>query len=128
MTRNHCLLFGGLAFLALGITEFAYAVPAIPSVPTPSGVTLSSNPLDDGVTLFQWGIKALCALVAVVALGTAAALGMPKFAEASRGKVTYGDASFNLFMLILGAVVVVILCAYVYSQVNGGGALIGSGP
>ena len=59
MTRNHCLLLGGLALLALGITEFAYAIPAIPSVPTPSGVNLSSNPLDDGVTMFQWGIKVL---------------------------------------------------------------------
>ena len=127
MTRTHCLMLGGLALLALGITEFAYAVPAIPSVPTPSGVTLSSNPLDDGVTMFQWAVKVMCALIAVAALGTAAALGMPKFAEASRGKVTYGDASFNLFMLILGAVIVVILCAYVYGQ-TGGGALIGSGP
>ena len=118
MTPNHALLFCGLALLTMGLTEFAYAVPGIPSIPTPSGVTLSSNPLDDGVSMFQWGIKVMCALVAVAALGTAAALGMPKFAEASRGKVTYGDASFNLFMLILGAVVVVILCAYVYGQVG----------
>ena len=102
MTRTHCLLFASLALMALGCAECAYAVPAIPSIPTPSGVTLSSNPLDDGVTMFQWGIKVMCALVAVAALGTAAALGMPKFAEASRGKVTYGDAAFNLFMLILG--------------------------
>ncbi len=127
MTLHRCLLLGCLTLLALGITEFAYAVPAIPSVPEPSGVTLSSNPLDDGVTMFQWAVKVMCALIAVAALGTAAALGMPKFAEASRGKVTYGDASFNLFMLILGAVIVVILCAYVYGQ-TGGGALIGSGP
>ena len=65
MTLHRCLLLGSLALLALGITEFAYAVPAIPSVPTPSGVTLSSNPLDDGVTMFQWGIKVMCALIAV---------------------------------------------------------------
>ena len=127
MTRTHCLLFASLALMALGCAEFAYGVPAIPSVPTPSGFTLSSNPLDDGVTMFQWAVKVMCALIAVAALGTAAALGMPKFAEASRGKVTYGDAAFNLFMLILGAVVVVILCAYVYGQ-TGGSALIGSGP
>ena len=98
--------------------------PTIARTPFP---VIDCTSLDDGVTMFQWAVKVMCALIAVAALGTAAALGMPKFAEASRGKVTYGDAAFNLFMLILGAVVVVILYAYVYGQ-TGGGALIGSGP
>jgi hypothetical protein len=111
-----------IAVVALLASDLSFAQQAIPSVPAPSGVTLSSNPLDDGVSLFKWMIKIVCVLGSLAALATAMALGMPKFAEASRGKATYGEASFNMFMLILGAVVVATLAAFVYGKVDGGGA------
>ena len=95
----------------------------VPSVPAPSGVTLTSNPLDDGISLFKWGIKAICVIVALGALAAAAMLGMPKFLQAANGKGTYSDAAFNMFMLILGAVVVGVLCAFVYTRVGSGGSI-----
>jgi hypothetical protein len=121
MKRYLPYLLIGVAALLIG--DSAFAQNAIPSVPAPSGVTLTSNPLDDGVSLFKWGIKLILVLAALASLSGAAWFSWPKFVEASNNKGTYGMAVGNMFMLIVGAVVVCTLCAFAYNQIDGGGAI-----
>ena len=66
---NSMIPLVAVAVLALMAADLSFAQQAIPSVPAPSGVTLSSNPLDDGVSLFKWMIKIVCVLAPLMGAG-----------------------------------------------------------
>lgn len=95
----------------LACTGQLYA-QVMPSTPLPTGVLVSSNPIDAGVRLMKFGANYGFFGIAVIGLLVGAYYGIPIIQEWLKGKRTIGEAVGVMMGLLILVVFVVAIANY----------------
>ncbi len=115
------------AFLAT-VMASAYATVAsaqvitMPSAPLPAGVTSSSNPIEQAVSIGQHGAKLGFYFVAVLVLLGVAYYGYPAIVEWRNNKKSLGEAAGVIIGLLILGVVIIGFANYGATQIGGAAA------